>query len=537
MKDSWEVLFCAGNGSGKTHIFYWNIVMYAIGIHPHQFAKTPLKIKILVNDFEHGYGKIFKETVLEPHHMPERFEIWSESKNKDKPIKFFTEEHRAETELERLLEKYPDAEIRQQPESTIGPMLHENYIAKLPSRDDRTLKLKGISNSLIFFQTSEQKKKLHSGTNFDILGCDEEPEYQVYDESKRGLRTAKGGGRILHAFTPPFDEEVKHKGPSWTKFKLIDPFEKGEDNDIHVVRAAMADNPSITDAYIRRFSKGKTEQQLRIQLYGDYPTWGEMVHPDFQDFLWDPKKRLGHLLPYDFEVPFDDPDVKFEMAIDWHASKPAAIVWTFEYTAGPNKGDVVVWDELSPPAGKGLTITQTATAMKEVEGYRFDSGRRRIVRYGDPKMRDKNHALISGFNPWDEFRNNGVRLTEGWNRNPDVGISTVNDFFRGKSESHKDHPRLYIKENCKTTRHNFKNHYWVRRKDGTGDPDPKFSDYCVSVRYILQRKSRKIKKGMIRDNNKWPLNSYEGNSTFGPWGGDYVQDYSAYIDPSAYSRR
>ena len=475
IKDYWEIVFVAGNGTGKTLWLYWNLICLAYGIHPHQFAEPPLKIKVLVNDFEHGYGKIFTETCL-------------------RPIDAFDGKK-------------------------VGAMLADSMVKKYPSRDDRTLHLK--NQSLLFFQTSEQKKSLHSGTNFDILGSDEENKYQVYDESKRGLRTAKGGGRILHSFTPPFDEEDKNKGPTWTKFKLVDPFERGEDPDIYVVKAAMMENPAITPDYIRKFSKGKTEEQINIQIYGHYPTWGKLIHPDFVDRIWNPEDCTGNLLPESFEVPWRDHDVNFEMSVDWHGSKPVAVVWAFEYMAGPNKGDVVVFDEISPNAGKGLTISGASTAIREIEGWRNV----KIKRWGDPKMKDKNNALISGFNAWEEFRHCGIRLTEGWNRDPYVGYSIVNDFIRGKGKGYKDHPRLFVRENCKSVIHNMKNHYNVPQSDGTAKPDPKFSDYCVNVKYILQKKSRKIKKNM--DRGRYSNN--DGYTTIGgPFGRQYIRNPLGY---------
>ena len=459
----WEVVFCAGNGCGKTAILYWSLITLALGIHPHQIAPPPLRIKILVNDFEHGLEQIFKDTCM------------------------------ASQELS-------DGTI-------LGPMLPESAVKSLWSRDDRSILFN--NGSAFFFQTSEQKKKLHSGTNFDILACDEEQPYQIYDESKRGLRTAKGGGKILHSFTPPFDQEDKQVGPSWTKFELIDKFEKGENPDLYVVRAAMYENPAITQEYIDKFIRGKTEEQIKIQVYGEYPTWGKPVHPGFEDFLWDASKRTGNLLPESFEINWNDLDLMFEMAVDWHSSKAAAIVWSFEYLAGPNKGDVVIFDELSPESGKGLTITQVSDAIREVEGWRNI----RIKRWADPKMKDKNNALVTGFNAWDEFRHCGIRFTEGKNRDPGVGISTVNDYLTGKTKKNLQHPRLFIRENCRTLRHNLKNHYWQRGNNGIGSPDPKFSDYCVSMRYIVQEKARKTKKPSD-EVKKWPITSYGDNFNY-----------------------
>jgi DNA gyrase inhibitor GyrI len=55
----------------------------------------------------------------------------------------------------------------------------------------------------------------------------------------------------------------------------------------------------------------------------------------------------------------------------------------------------------------------------------------------------------------------------------------------------------------------MKNHFNVSRGDGTATPDTKFSDYCVNLKYIMQKKSRKIKKNMEKAGrySKWPLTS------------------------------
>ena len=472
VRDYWEVLFVAGNGTGKSHTLYWSLIMFALGIHPHQPAPPPLAIKVLLHDFEHGYGKIFTETCLWDQYLTDE---------KGKVIK------------------------------TIGPMLSEDplMVTRWPSRDDKSILF--YNKSLMFFQTSEQKKRQHSGTNFDILACDEEPTKAVYDESKRGLRNAKGGGKILHAFTPPFEEETKNKGPSWTKFDLVDPAEKGEDPDIKVIRAAMSENPAITQDFIRKFSKGKTEEQIRIQVYGDYPQWGDMIFPEFSDNYWDPDLRAGHLLPYDFEIDIEDPDLLIEYSLDWHGSKPPAAIWSAEYLSGPMKGDVVVFDEISPLEGKGFTISQTAQASREHEGWT----KAKVVRWGDPKMQDKNNALVSGFSPWEEFRHCGIRLRPAWNREPYVGYSIIRDFLRGKGKLNPNHPRLYVKENCKSLIFNMKNHYNVPKGDGLAVPDPKFSDYCVNLKYILQNKSRKIKKNMDKSGrySRMPIQSFATDYT------------------------
>lgn len=464
-----EILFVAGNGSGKSLIFYWSLAALLNGIHPYQksVGMPPIRMKVLVNDFEHGMQKVAYETLF-----------------KDTWIK----------ELKR----------------SIGPIMPASQVKKHWCKEDKTLYL--INGSRCEFMTSGQPRKQHSGTNFDILGCDEEPDEGAYDESKRGLRTAKGGGRILWAYTPPYEEGA---GPSWSKYKLFDPWESGEANMGHVeiIRASMADNPAIDDEYIQWFSQGKTAEQLTVQLHGEFPTWGQMMFPDYQDRTWDVDKVAGHLLPADWEVPWDDPEYRFEMALDWHASKPAAALWTCE----DRDGNVYVFDELRPEVGREKTILEVSEIIKEMEGRPHRNTR--VCRWADPKMKDKNNALIRGYSAWQEFQNCGIRFAEGYNRQPAVGVSIINDFLRGNTH---DHPRLFIKSDCVNLRTAMKNHYWLKRDGSQGVPDPKWSDYPICLRYIIQQKARKAKKGMFRRNRSWGLTSYAGDPRFGPYTGAYL---------------
>jgi hypothetical protein len=45
--DHWEVMFVAGNGTGKTHILYWSGLTLALGIHPWCMEK---KVQPAVSD-------------------------------------------------------------------------------------------------------------------------------------------------------------------------------------------------------------------------------------------------------------------------------------------------------------------------------------------------------------------------------------------------------------------------------------------------------------------------------------------------------
>ncbi|MCK5601464.1 hypothetical protein KAR91_06340, partial [Candidatus Pacearchaeota archaeon] len=341
----------------------------------------------------------------------------------------------------------------------------------------------------IWFVTSEQGWKFQRGGEQDILSCDEEGDERVWDELKRGLRNAKGGGKIYAGLTPPYE---LGQGPTWTKEKVLE--QSIDDPEMNVIHACMMDNPAITPKFIEEFNKGKTQKQIDVQIYGRYPTWGDLVHPDFQDRFWDPSKIDGHLLPNDTPMP-DPYSVDWVMAFDWHPSKPCAAV--FGYI--DRSGNITFFDELDKQWAEGREISDLADAFLSTEGHPHH--KRRFRRWQDPSAKSLYQATKRGFNAWDAFRKVGILTSAGKNRDPLVGISMVNEYFRG---NRKEEPRIFIYERLKYLRQYLVNHYWKRGEDNVGTPDPKWSDYPITVRYIVQEVGWKRKWG----DKKWPLVSY-----------------------------
>ena len=439
----WQRWFIAGNGTGKSLLIYWNLMAYLIGLHPRQFAPPPLAASILVPSFEYVLDTSFKKLFEVSRIMPQGLEV---------------------------------------------PGLCPQRLVKEPySRDHKGIKL--VNGSSMNFYTSEQGWQFMRGREFDILVADEEPVERVFDECKRGLRNAKGGGKILGGLTPPFE---LGQGPTWTKEKVLD----SKDPDIHVINACMADNPAITPQFIERFSLGKTKQQIDVQIYGRYPTWGDLVHPDFDDFLFDEKRMAGHLLPNTFPMP-DNWEVDWVMAFDWHPSKPCAAIFGWV----DHDGNVVVYDELDRDVAKDKTIDEIAEIFRNIEGHPFH--KRNFRRWQDPSAKSSYQAVQRGFNAWDAFRKAGIVTSAGKNRDPGIGISIVNEYFKGNK---KDHPRILIYERCKNLRTGLVNHYWKRDESGVGKPDPKNSDYPICLRYILED------IGWYQNRHrhkKWPVVSYD----------------------------
>jgi hypothetical protein len=373
----------------------------------------------------------------------------------------------------------------------VGPMLPKSLVKpkKSYTKDHRGIEL--TNGSALWFSTSEQGWQFMRGGEQDILATDEEPHERVFDECLRGLRHAKGGGKIIAGLTPPYEAG---QGPTWTKDKVLEA--SIIDDDIHVVNACMADNPSVTGEFIKRFSRGKTQKQIDVQIYGKYPTWGDLVYPDYQDRIWDPKKIDGHLLPNSTLIP-DSHEVDWVMAFDWHPSKPCAAVFGW---IDPD-GNVTFFDELDKELADGKEIHELAQIFFQVEGEPHH--RRKFQRWQDPSAKSKYNAVQRGFNAWDAFRKVGVVTAAGRNRDPLVGIDIVNQYFRGNL---RDHPRIFVYERCKYLRQYLGNHYWKRGEDGVGKPDPKWSDYPICMRYIVQEVGWK-RRG--RNRKKLPYYSFQ----------------------------
>jgi len=446
LSDAWQRWLIAANGTGKTLLLYWNIVEYLLGIHPKQFADPPLRCRVLVPSFDNV----------------------------------------EDVALEKLLEP----QIIQPRSMEVGPLLPKSMIKKGYTKDHKTIDL--LNGSYINFVTQEQGWQFMRGREQDLLVMDEESDERVWDENKRGLRNAKGHGKILGGLTPPYEEG---KGPSWTKEKVVDA--AMDDPDIEVFHACMADNPAITQKFIERFSKGKTKEQIDVQVFGKYPSWGKRIHWPWQNTYWNSETYTGHILPADHPLP-ENWDADWYMAFDWHQSKPCAAIWAYR----DHDGNIVVFDELDKQLAEEKSIADLAVIFQQIEGFPGD--KRKWVRYQDPSAKSKYNALLKGFNAWDEFRRNGIVTAEGRNRDPEAGISIVNDYLRGNT---KDHPRLFVKENCRYVRQYMDNHYWKRKGDSNdGTPDPKWSDYPICIRYILQELGwREVSK---RSRSKWPLVSF-----------------------------
>lgn len=450
LSDSWQRWFISGNGCGKTLLLYWQLVAYALGIHPKQFAKPPVAIRILVPSFD-LVESVALDKLLRPQEVVQN----------------------GKTVL------------------SLGSLLPVSAVEKGYSKDRPSITLK--NGSTMTWATEQQGWRLMRGVEQDIVAVDEESAERVFDENMRGLRNAKGGGKILGCLTPPYEEG---KGPTWTKEKIVDA--AVENDDIEIFNACMADNPAITAEFIKRFSEGKTTEQINVQIYGQYPSWGKTIHP-FQDRLWDKKTCSGHLLSVDTPIP-EDWEVTWVMAFDWHASKPCAAVWG--YIDGDN--NIVIFDELDDTLAQDKEIRELSELFKKIEGAPFHN--RKWRRRQDPSSKNRYKAIDKKFNAWDEFRRHGIVTGEGKNREPEVGISIVNDFLKGDM---KIHPRLFIRENCRLTRRAMSNHYWKRTEGSPeGKPDPKWSDYPICIRYILQDLGKKD-KDTRKKRNKWPLASYQ----------------------------
>ena len=467
-----EVWFIGGNGTGKTLVLYANLAMQLLGIHPKQLGPPPITIRVLVPSFDN-----VEKTALEKLLSHQRV-VYSELNEEQQQWVAYGESIGA---------------IKGHKKGKgfdIGPLLPQSMLISERGfkKEHRGIEL--VNGSKMWWVTTEQGWMSMRGAEQDIEAVDEESGWDEFNQVKRGLRNAKGGGRIYGALTPPYKEG---QGPTWTKEKVVDA--AAEDDEIRVINACMADNPAIKPEYIEWWKKGKTQKQVDVEVYGKYPAWGDLVHPDYQDRLWDSSKVDGHLIKNDVELP-NRSDVDWVMAFDWHQSKPCAAV--FGYIS--SDGNITIFDEMDRELADGKQINELADLFRSIEGE--PHAQRKFRRWQDPSAKSRYNAVERGFNAWDAFRKAGIVTSVGKNRDPEVGISIVNQYFRGNG---KDHPRIFIYERCKYTRQYLTNHYWKRGEDGKATPDPKWSDYPVCLKYLCQEFGRSAMKGR---RSKWPLTSY-----------------------------
>ncbi|MCK5553010.1 MAG: hypothetical protein KAJ09_07690, partial [Deltaproteobacteria bacterium] len=359
--DAWQTWFIGGNGTGKTLVKYWSDAAYMLGTHPKRIGKAPIKIKSLVPSFDNvedvALDKLLEaQRVLFPTPATEIQLAWIRVLEENKALMD------ADVENGWIL---------------IGPLLPKSMIKKGKrgeySKDHHALEL--TNGSGIWWSTSEQGWMAQRGFECDVLSLDEESDERVFDECKRGLRNAKGGGKIIAALTPPYQAG---QGPTWTKEAILEA--SVNDPDIHVINACMADNPAISDQFIERFSKGKTQRQIDVQVYGKYPSWGDLVYPDFQNRIWDKEKLEGHILPNETPLP-EHHEVQWVMAFDWHPSKPCAAVWGYVNS----DGDIIFYDELNKEWAKGKEVVELANAFGDYEGHPHSG--RKFRRWQDPSAK------------------------------------------------------------------------------------------------------------------------------------------------------
>lgn len=477
--EAWQTWFIGGNGTGKTLILFWTVVGELLGFHPKQLAPPPVKIKCLIPDFDKVddvyLPKLFdNQRIIYPLPLRPLQKKWIKMLRDNNCLKSSCKDNGDGTGHIEL-----------------GPLLPKSLLVpkKGFSKEHRGIEL--TNGSSVWFSTAEQGWRSQRGFESDILAIDEEGDERTTDECVRSLRNAKNGGKIFAGLTPPY---MPGQGPTWTKEKVLNA--SLDDPEINCINACMKDNPAITDFFIKQFSKGKTRKQIDVQVYGKYPTWGDIVYEDFADRLWDEKKVDGNLLPNHTPLP-DAYDVDWVMAFDWHISKATAAIWGWV----DKDGNVVFFDELDKEWAEGREIHELAAGFEQIEGY--PHMKRKFRRWQDPSARVEYKAIKKDWNAWDAFRKVGIITAPAKNRNPEIGIDIVNRYMRGNTV---DHPRVFFFEKLKYTRQYMNNHYWKRTGDNPrGKPDPKWSDYPICVRYILQELGWKHAK---KKKKQWPKYSF-----------------------------
>lgn len=435
--DHFISFFLGGNGTGKTRVGSYNVLAQMMGVHPRQIAQPPLRCRVVVPSFEDGVKKIFLPKLYEPQVMADG--------------------------------------------SVMAPMMPKSFVTK--NFDDKNRRIALANGSYCEFMTHDQSVLQHAGAELDLIDFDEEPPKKLWNENKARLRNAHGGGKIYLTMTPPFDPTAE---PPWTGEEL---YERRPSN-VGVFRAAMADNPAITAAFIEDFTEGMTDEEIQVRVFGNYPMFGRVIYPYYVDRYIDDPDRPGNLIRA-FNIP--EHWAPRTGLVDYHAAKPTAILWAVVAgdTHGPiTRGDVIFYMEAGGKETEDQTIRVLADIIRKKE-----AGRQADWRLFDPSGHHRQQGKETGWSPIEEFGRNGISGGDA-NTAWDTGWSVVNQYFaaahRVDTVSDRDpasgrmrkHPKALVFDTLRLTRWSLLHHVWAVRGQKR-EPHQKGKDFCDLIRYML----------------------------------------------------
>ena len=325
------------------------------------------------------------------------------------------------------------------------------------------------NGSQLELMSKEQDIETFEGWHGHRVHIDEPIKREQYIASKRGL--IDYGGRISFSLTP--------LSQPWIYDEL---YEKADGARIFQVTVNTADNKTLDPREIAEFEASLTDDEKEARLHGKFTHLAGMVYKEFD--------RNIHVVP-SFEIPRD---WKIVMCLDPHDRRPHCITW-----AAVDPYDTLYFFDEMEYAG---TVRELVEEIRRREAmwnmWPNKKLIRQVKRLIDPnkgkapaKVGDKGD-LIQTLNKHKMHFFGAINddLTDGH-----LAVKQYMKYDKSKPVGERNHPQLYITNNCKKIIHGITHYLWDEYRD-TADKSSKekpkdlHKDFPDCVRYTVILKPR-----------------------------------------------
>jgi len=328
-----------------------------------------------------------------------------------------------------IMEGLNDILIPKFKELTPRNMLIEGSWEK--SYDDKNLKLTFDNGTFIDFLTYKMDPLKFGGVQRHVIGFDEEPPQDIFNESM--MRLLKFGGWWLISATST-------KGITWTYDLLIEPSQRRDPRykEVATFEFTAKQNTHLYAQGEKRLVYGlaMSEAERLIREEGKITAREGFVFPEFRNAIGE---KGSHVVEHRWPKPGD----KIYTSTDHGVKNATAWLW---HAVSPN-GDIYTYAEHFM---SGLTIKQHSAIVKKMErdwtllqeGYRWFKGV--SIRTGDPAMKQREGT--SGMNPIQAYAMEGLGLyVDNIPHDVGIGIDKMRSYFQIRPNGT---PTWTISENC-----------------------------------------------------------------------------------------
>lgn len=287
------------------------------------------------------------------------------------------------------------------------------------SWDAKSLTLTFSNGSTIDFLTYGMTLEKMGGVPRHMIGFDEEPPREIFNESLMRLRDYDGIWVI--AATPV-------NGMDWIYDMLVEPAMSGELEYVKVFELDARLNPYLLSENDEKFYIGMDKEERSIREEGKYVARGGLVFPKFHI----------NLDRYIQEREWKGRRVQLYSTVDYGWNNPTAWLWIAVF----EDGTAHVFAEHYKSE---MTIAEHSDIVKTREReWGFPEGA--VIRSGDPAMNQTNGQ--TGMSFVQAYALNGVYIgTEGIPHDVMVGVEKLQSWFELPVDP-EARPRLTISPSC-----------------------------------------------------------------------------------------